>query len=59
MSRPQGARALLRTTSAAEVGVALATSVAPLITPHNLIAHDEPGRFSRPKESRGHPPTGS
>ena len=47
------------TTSTAEVGAALAASVAPLITPHSLIAHDEPIRFSRPKESRGHPPTGS
>ncbi|MGV9211056.1 hypothetical protein ACTFTM_04240 [Micromonospora sp. RB23] len=47
------------TTSTAEVGAALATSVAPLITPHSLIAHDEPARFSRPKESRGHPSTGS
>lgn len=55
----QGARAPLRTTSTAEVGAALATSVAPLITPHSLIAHDEPARFSRPKESRGYPPTGS
>jgi hypothetical protein len=36
-------------TSIAQVGASLAETVAPLITPHSLVAHDEPQRFSKPK----------